>query len=120
VRVVVVDDSASAREALAALLADIGGIVVAGGAGSGDEALARLGDLKPDLVIMDWSMPGMDGVETTARIRREHPGTRVVGWTATDEPALRDAFVDAGAMAVFLKEDVGPLLRYLAGLAVAS
>lgn len=119
-RVVVVDDSASARGALEELLADVGGIVVLAGADSGEEALARLAELKADLVVMDWSMPGMDGVEATARIRQEYPGTRVVGWTATDEPVLHDAFLNAGAEAVFVKEEVGPLLRYLAGLAVTS
>ena len=115
-----VDDSASARGLLEDLLVDVGGVEVAGGVASGEEAIARFGDLRADLVIMDWSMPGMDGVEATARICREHPGTRVIGWTATDEPALRDAFMSAGAAAVFVKEHVMPLLRYLSGLAVPS
>jgi len=107
VRVVVVDDSASARGALEELLADVGGIVVLGGADSGEEALARLAELKADLVVMDWSMPGMDGVEATARIRHEFPGTRVV----------ESAIIDSGNWREWSAAERGrPLSRAIARL----
>jgi CheY-like chemotaxis protein len=109
-----VDDNPTSRDLLQELRADVG-IVVAGAAASGEEALEQVDDLRPDLVIMDWAMPGMDGIEATARIRHDHPATRVIGWTSHDEPGLHDAFLSAGATAVYQKGQVMPLLRYLRG-----
>jgi len=66
VRVLVVDDSPTARRMLRLVLADLTDLVVVGEATSGEECLNRLDELAPDIVVMDWRMPGMDGAETTA------------------------------------------------------
>jgi len=119
VDVLIVDDSAIARALLKDLLAEVAGAQVSGEAASGEEALQLVEQRAFDVVVMDWSMPGMDGIEATSRLRAARPGLRVVGWTSTDEPALHHAFTAAGAEAVFVKERVVPLLQFLSGAPAA-
>ena len=105
-RVVVADDQTVVREGIVMLLGLLPGIEVVGAAGDGEEAVALVAELAPDVVLMDLRMPRCDGVEATRRIRTEHPGTQVVVLTtfADDEslfPALR-----AGARG-YLTKDAG-------------
>ncbi|MFB6672838.1 response regulator [Streptomyces sp. NPDC056390] len=105
-RVVVADDQTVVREGIVMLLGLLPGIEVVGAAGDGDEAVALVGQLAPDVVLMDLRMPRCDGVEATRRIRSEYPGTQVVILTtyADDEslfPALK-----AGARG-YLTKDAG-------------
>jgi CheY-like chemotaxis protein len=120
VDVLVVDDNATARALLAELVGEVAGVQVAGEAASGDEGLQRAREHPFDVVVMDWSMPDMDGIEATRRLRAAHPGIRVVGWTSTDDPGLHRVFTAAGAEAVFIKERVVPLLRFLSRAAAAA
>jgi DNA-binding NarL/FixJ family response regulator len=78
IRVLVVDDDASFREAVSALLEGDDRIRVVGFAVNGEEALQRTALLRPDLVTMDIEMPVMDGVEATTGIVAHHPGVRVL------------------------------------------
>jgi DNA-binding NarL/FixJ family response regulator len=105
-RVVVVDDQTVVREGIVMLLGLLPGIEVVGAGGDGDQAVALVAELDPDVVLMDLRMPRCDGVEATRRIRAEHPGTQVVVLTtyADDEslfPALK-----AGARG-YLTKDAG-------------
>ncbi|MFJ3224039.1 response regulator [Streptomyces sp. NPDC086783] len=105
-RVVVVDDQTVVREGIVMLLGLLPGIEVVGAAGDGDEAVALVAELSPDVVLMDLRMPRCDGVEATRRIRTRYPGTQVVVLTtfADDEslfPAIR-----AGARG-YLTKDAG-------------
>ncbi|MDH6218871.1 response regulator transcription factor [Streptomyces pseudovenezuelae] len=105
-RVVVADDQTVVREGIVMLLGLLPGIEVVGAAGDGDEAVKLVGELAPDVVLMDLRMPRCDGVEATRRIRAEYPGTQVVVLTTfgDDEslfPALR-----AGARG-YLTKDAG-------------
>jgi DNA-binding NarL/FixJ family response regulator len=105
-RVLVADDQTVVREGIVMLLGLLPGIEVVGAAADGDEAVALVAELSPDVVLMDLRMPQCDGVEATRRIRTRHPGTQVVVLTtfADDEslfPAIR-----AGARG-YLTKDAG-------------
>jgi signal transduction histidine kinase len=105
-RVVVVDDNDGFRESLIALLGS-GGLKVVGEASSGPAALDRVAELAPDIVLMDIRMPGMDGVETTRRLKAAHPNVRVMALTAQeDETVVREMLV-AGASGYVLKNSEG-------------
>jgi NarL family two-component system response regulator LiaR len=107
VRVMIVDDHAVVREGLRNFLGMLPSIELVGEAASGSEAIERAPKAKPQVVLMDLMMPGMDGIEATRRLHELHPEMKVIVLTsfADDDrlfPALR-----AGAVAYLLK-DVGP------------
>ncbi|MGC7097681.1 response regulator [Amycolatopsis lurida] len=104
VRVVLVDDQALFREALATLLAIRDDIEVVGEAGNGEEALRRVAELSPDVVLMDLRMPVLDGVAATRRLRVEHPGVQVIALTTFDDDEDVFAALRAGAVGYLLKD----------------
>ncbi|MFB9684296.1 response regulator [Amycolatopsis plumensis] len=104
VRVLLVDDQALFREALATLLTTHDGIDVVGEAGNGDEALRQAAALAPDVVLMDLRMPVLDGVAATRRLRVEQPGARVIALTTFDDDEDVFAAVRAGAVGYLLKD----------------
>src|SRR5215213_3244756 len=115
-RVVLIDDVKEVREAVARLLRNAGHEIVgeADDGGSGvQETLAR----RPDLVLMDRHMPGMDGVEATRQIRASYPGAAIVAFCSTDTPEIRDAFRAAGADAFVDKRDVKGLIATVLAIA---
>jgi DNA-binding NarL/FixJ family response regulator len=104
VRVLLVDDQALFREALATLLAVHDGVEVVGEAGNGDEALRRAAELAPDVVLMDLRMPVLDGIGATRRLRVEHPEIRVIALTTFDDDEDVFAALRAGAVGYLLKD----------------
>jgi two-component system, NarL family, response regulator LiaR len=107
IRVLVVDDHEIVRRGIRALIATKHDMVVVGEAGTGDEAVARARELRPDVVLMDLLMPGTDGIEATRAISTLECAPRVLVLTsfAADEqifPAIK-----AGALGYLLK-DTGP------------
>jgi two-component system, chemotaxis family, protein-glutamate methylesterase/glutaminase len=84
-RVLIVDDSAVIRKLLSNLLASDPEIVVAGTAGNGIQALARIPEMKPDLVTLDIEMPGMDGLETLVELRKLYPKLPVIMFSTLTE-----------------------------------
>ena len=105
-RVVVADDQRVVREGLAMLLRLLPGIEVVGTARDGEEALALVEELTPDVVLMDLRMPRCDGVEATRRLRERGSATRVVVLTTyADDRSVVDA-LQAGARG-FLTKDAG-------------
>ena len=108
VRVLVVDDHQRVRDGLQALLATTDDIQVVGTAADGQQALDLATDTDPDVVLMDISMPGMDGIQATRRLLERLPEMRVVMLTSfADEQLLMEA-VDAGAVG-YLVKDADPL-----------
>ena len=104
VRVLLVDDQALFREALAMLLGVRDDIEVVGEAGDGAQALDRVADLRPDVVLMDLRMPVLDGIAATRRLRAEHPAVRVIALTTFDDDADVLATLRAGAVGYLLKD----------------
>ncbi len=104
-RILVVDDHDVVREGLCALLAPQKHWQVCGEAASGPEAVERAVQLRPDLVLMDYTLPQMDGLDATRRIREALPQTEVLMLTVHDSEALiKEAFL-AGAKAFVVKTD---------------
>ncbi len=89
IRALIVDDEAFARERLRQLLAAIPGVEIAGEAADGEQALDRIAELRPDLVLLDIQMPGASGLEVAACLPRPRP--RIIFCTAFDQYAV-DAF----------------------------
>jgi DNA-binding NarL/FixJ family response regulator len=111
VRVLAVDDQRAFLDVERAVIEATAGFRLVGDATSGEAALAVVGDVEPDLVLMDMRMAGIDGIEAARRIARDHPGVVVVLISAED---LRAAAAGAGAAAAIRKQDLCPaLLREL-------
>jgi len=104
VRVLLVDDQALFREALATLLDVRDDVEVVGEAADGDEALRRVAALSPDVVLMDLRMPVLDGIAATRRLRAERPDVRVIALTTFDDDEDVFAALRAGAVGYLLKD----------------
>lgn len=96
-RVLFVDDHRVMRQGLIRLMAGQPDIQVVGEAANGREALEQVRQLRPDVVVMDISMPGMDGVEVTRRIKAELPEVHVIGLSMYDDEQLASTMLQAGA-----------------------
>lgn len=103
IRVLVVDDHHVVRHGLEQLLATAGDIEVVGTASNGLEAIEAVGQLRPDVVLMDLSMPELDGVEATRRIAADHPSSRVLVLTSFSEQSRILDAISAGADGYLLK-----------------
>jgi DNA-binding NarL/FixJ family response regulator len=102
--VLLVDDHPMVRAGLSTLIGTTDDLEIVGEAPGGDQAVTMAGDLEPDVVLMDLSMPGMDGVEATRLILDAHPQIRVVVLTSfADEGRVADALA-AGAVGYLLKD----------------
>jgi DNA-binding NarL/FixJ family response regulator len=103
IRVVIVDDHSVVRSGLEQFLATTADIELVATAANGIEALARVREFEPDVVLMDLSMPEMDGIEATRRIAQHHPSSRVLVLTSfSDQTRILDA-LEAGADGYLLK-----------------
>lgn len=103
-RVMIVDDHALFRRGLRAILGTAPGIVVAGEAGSGEEAVSLAASLRPDVILMDIQMPGINGIDATRRILQSNPDIRVLIVTIfEDDPSVFTA-MRAGARGYILKD----------------
>lgn len=115
IRILLADDHALFREGLAGLIAAQPDFEVVGEAGDGLEALVKARDLAPDLILMDITMPGCDGLEATRRIKRELPAAVIVILTVRDEDDKLFEAVRSGAQGYILKSirspDMVDLLR---------
>ncbi|HSD29420.1 MAG TPA: response regulator, partial [Vicinamibacteria bacterium] len=111
IRVVVVDDHAVALQGLTDLLGAAPDIEVVGQAADGQEAVEVVRRLAPDVVTMDVSLPRMDGIEATRRIKEALPGVRVIGLSMFEEGEQAEALRRAGAVSYLTKS--GPISALL-------
>jgi len=102
--VVIVDDHPVFVAGMRAVLDDLDDVSVVAVAHDGEEALAAVAEHAPDVVLMDLRMPGMDGLEATARIRTEHEHTRVLVLTMDEDADSVFAALRMGANGYLLKE----------------
>jgi DNA-binding NarL/FixJ family response regulator len=103
IRVLITDDHAIVRTGLAQLLGTTDDLVLVGEAGDGARAIELAAELRPDVVLMDLSMPGVDGVRATASIVADNPDVRILVLTSfSDQTRILDA-LEAGADGYLLK-----------------
>jgi DNA-binding NarL/FixJ family response regulator len=108
----IVDDHDGMRTTIRRLISTPGDTVVE--CGSGDEALQKLAEFKPDCVTMDVSMPGRCAFETMRTIRATHPDVRMVCVTSHDLPEYRQAAFESGATGFVVKDNLTDLYLLVA------
>ena len=102
VRILVVDDHQMLREALVGML-EASGFEVVGAVADGADATSLAVELTPDVVLMDLSMPVLNGLDATRLLREVVPGVAIVVFSAFDSPELKRQAFDAGAVAYLPK-----------------
>ncbi|HTM09097.1 MAG TPA: response regulator transcription factor [Verrucomicrobiae bacterium] len=117
IRVLLVDDHSLFRQGLCSLLSKEPGFDVVGEAQDGLDAIAKAKELKPDLVLMDVSMPRCDGVEAARRLRQSFPGMKIVMLTILESDKKLFEAIKAGAHG-YMQKNVKPelLFRTLRGV----
>ncbi|MDH5235048.1 MAG: response regulator transcription factor [Gemmatimonadota bacterium] len=110
VRILVVDDHPLVREGIRQALS-VPGFEVVADVGSAEEAIALVPTLRPDVVVMDISLPGLSGMEATEVIRRDAPATRVLMLSVHDHPEYALESVRAGASGYLRKDSLPEELR---------
>lgn len=104
ISILIVDDHEVVRNGIRSYLETLPEFLVIGEAGSGEEAIQLVAEHIPDVVLMDIIMPGMDGIETTRRVKQISPRTQVVALTSYHEDAHIFPTLKAGAISYILKD----------------
>lgn len=119
ISVLIVDDHALIRKTLRTLLQREQDIAVVGEAADGEEAVRQVGELRPDVVVMDIYMPGLDGLQAARAIRSEFPETQVILISMYDTNEVGEALGTSGAAGFVHKQQIAaelvPLLRSTSG-----
>jgi DNA-binding NarL/FixJ family response regulator len=108
VRVLIVDDQVPFRRAAQAVVESTDEFTVVGAVESAEQCLAQVDSLRPDLILMDVNLPGIDGVEASRRLRLSHPAIVVILLSSYDEAEFTDLTHDCGAAAYVPKSMLGP------------
>ncbi|MGH9531605.1 MAG: response regulator [Terriglobales bacterium] len=106
-RILIADDHEVVRHGLRQLLEAQPGWEIVGEASNGREAIAKATQLKPNIVVMDFSMPGLNGLEATLQILKAVPGTEVLVLTIHESEEVARKVLAAGARGYMLKSDAG-------------
>ena len=104
IRLLLADDQALVRGAIAALLGLEPDLEVVAEVGSGEEAVTAAAELSPDVALLDVEMPGLDGIRAARQIRQQCPGTRVLMVTTFGRPGYLKRALQAGASGFVVKE----------------
>lgn len=105
VKILLVDDHKIVRQCLRARIECESDLEVVGEAGDGREAIDLVSKCRPEVVVMDISMPGLDGVEATRRIKKGNPGVKVVALSVHPEKQFLDGMLRAGASGYLVKTE---------------
>jgi len=103
--ILIVDDSAAVRRALRDVLEQQQGWEVSGEAGNGREAIEEVQKAKPDVIVLDLSMPVMNGLETTRELKRRFPSVPVLMYTDFETQYLQQAARSAGVSSIVSKSE---------------
>lgn len=106
-RIVIVDDIGETREYLRRWIEFEQDIEVVGMVGSGEEAIELVKELKPDVVLMDFSLPGLDGIETTKAILEETPWVQIIMVSVEEDVEILKRAMLAGVRAFIPKWKIG-------------
>ena len=104
IRILIADDHAVLRSGLRLLLNAQAGLEVVGEAGTGEETVEKALALRPDMLLLDIAMPGMNGLEVARQIRRQAPEVRIIVLTMYDDEAYLRQFLEMGAAGYVLKK----------------
>ena len=104
IRVMLVDDHAVVRSGLSAFLLAYDDLELVGEAAGGEQAIQRCQQVRPDVILMDLVMPGMDGATATGLIREQCPQIQVIALTSFKEKELVEGALQAGAIGYLLKD----------------
>jgi NarL family two-component system response regulator LiaR len=107
ISVLIADDHPLVRDSISYLLQGHNDFEVVAQAGDGEEAVKLVGELSPDVVIMDIEMPKVDGLEATRQIKSSHPQAAVLALTIHDDEEFVEAMLEAGAAGYLLKSAYG-------------
>ena len=114
-RVLVVDDEPLVRRTLKQILASYQDLQLVGEATNGEEAIAAVARLQPDIVVMDIRMPALDGIAAARQIRAKAPHVKIIGLSEHATGFNTDAMERAGAVGVYLKsmalEELYPAIK---------
>src|SRR4030095_13218631 len=102
-KILIVDDHEVVRDGLRNILLSLENISIAGEAGNGEDAIKMYSSTKPDLVIMDISMPGMNGIEATRIIKEKDPEAKILILTMHDNQEYLNQIIRSGAKGFILK-----------------
>ena len=105
IRVVLVEDNQVFREGLELVLGLRSDIEIVGAAEDGGDAVDLTRELRPDVVLMDYRLPGLDGVQSTRAVLAAYPATAVVCLTASANQREREALIEAGAVGCIQKDE---------------
>ena len=112
-RVLVVDDSPLFRDLIRRFVEETGRGQIVGEVTRADQATSAVAEHRPDVVVMDWSLPDHDGIWATRQIKVLFPHVDVVALTSTTDSAVIDDFMGAGAIAQFDKGDLDALAQWI-------
>jgi DNA-binding NarL/FixJ family response regulator len=114
IRILVADDHTLFREGMRALLSSVPDLEIVGEAATGEEAVAQTGSLRPDTILMDLQMPGLNGIEATRQILKSNPHVCIIAVTMFEEDDSVFAAMRAGARGYVLKDaDRSEILRVI-------
>jgi DNA-binding NarL/FixJ family response regulator len=115
IRVLVVDDESLVRRILRQILASYKDMELVGEAANGEEAIAAVARLQPDIVVMDIRMPALDGIAAAREIRLKYPHVKIIGLSEYGNDYNTDAMERAGAVGVYRKsmavEELYPAIK---------